>query len=103
MKKLLLPLLFVLGGCSHSIHMVNTAGFNSNDLPSHKKAKYVEARSEQNVVLGFAFDTDYVDDARASLLAQCPGEIKAVSSQFSTSHGFLYWTNKVFMKGVCVN
>ena len=94
MKKLLLPVLFVLGGCSHSIHMVNTSGFNSNDLPSHKKAK--------NVVLGFAFDTDYVDEARASLLAQCPGEIKAVSSQFSTSHGFLHWTNKVLMKGVCV-
>lgn len=104
MKKLLLPILLVLGGCSHSIHVVNTAGFNTNDFPNHKDAKYVEARTEQNVVMGISFDrSDYVEEARDLLLAQCSGEIKAVSTQLSTSHGFLHWTNKVLMKGVCVN
>ncbi len=106
MKKWLLPLsllsTLVLGGCSHSIHMVNTSGFDSK-MPQPTEARYVEARAEQTVVLGFAFDTDYVDQARANLLGQCPGEIAAVSSQFSTSHGFLHWTNKVLMKGVCLN
>ena len=93
--------LFILGGCSHSIHMVHTDGFGGA-MPNANKAQYVEARSEQEVVLWFAYDTDYVDVAMQDLLGQCDGELSAVSTQYSTSHGFLHWTNKILMKGVCV-
>ncbi len=90
----------LIGGCTHSIHMVHTDGF-SNKMPSTQNAKYVQAEAEQSVVLFFAFDTDYVDDARQKLEAQCNGNLAAVSTQYSTSHGFLHWTNKILMKGIC--
>jgi len=106
MKKLLLPLLAVstltMMGCTHSIHMVHTDGFDGQ-MPAASKAKYIEARSEQNVVLWFADDTDYVEEAKDKLMKQCDGDIRAVSTQYSTSHGFLHWTNKILMKGVCVS
>ena len=107
MKKLLLStlaisLFAILGGCTHSIHMVHTDGFDGQ-MPSASKAKYIEARSEQNVVLWFADDTDYVEEAKDKLMKQCDGNIRAVSTQYSTSHGFLHWTNKILMKGVCVS
>jgi hypothetical protein len=107
MKKILLLSLLslsllILGGCTHSIHMVHTDGF-SGPMPAEKKAIYVEAKSEQHVILGFVYNTDYVNHAHAALLAQCDGSIRAVSTQFSTSHGFLYWTNKILMNGVCLS
>ncbi len=100
MKKILLLSLLALGGCSHSIHMVNVNGFE-HSLPI-EKALYVEASAEQKVIFWFAHDTNYVDEAKNKLLAQCDGDIRAVSTQFSTSHGFMHWTNKILMKGVCV-
>ncbi|MEH6347689.1 MAG: hypothetical protein V7785_21515 [Bermanella sp.] len=106
LKKLLLPLLalsaLTIMGCTHSIHMVHTDGFDGQ-MPTASKAKYIEARSEQKVVLWFADDTDYVEEAKNKLVKQCDGDIRAVSTQFSTSHGFLHWTNKILMKGVCVS
>lgn len=92
---------FVLGGCTHSIHMVHTDGFQQA-MPKEKSAKYVTSEASQQVVMNFAFDTDYVDQAKAQLESQCKGDLAAVSTQYSTSHGFLHWTNKIKMKGVCV-
>jgi hypothetical protein len=96
---LLLPLLLLVG-CTHSIHMVHTDGFNSG-IPARDKVHYVEAVATQEVVFFFAFDTNYVDEAKAKLEQQCPGTISAVSTQYSTSHGFFHWTNKILMKGFC--
>lgn len=92
--------LFLLAGCTHSIHMVHTDGL---DLvaPMDDKAHYVEAIATQDVVFFFAFDTDYVDQAKRSLESQCPGKVSAISTQYSTSHGFFHWTNKILMKGLC--
>jgi len=101
MKKLLLLSLFALGGCSHSIHMVNIDGFDGA-MPAPSQTQYIEARSEQTVVLWFASETDYVEEAQQELLRQCNGHIRAVSTQYSTSHAFLHWTNKILMKGICV-
>jgi len=101
MKKLLLLSLFAIGGCTHSIHMVHTDGFDGA-MPNIEKANMVEARAEQEVVLWFAYDTNYVNRAHEALLAQCDGNIQAVSTQFSTSHNFLHWTNKILMTGICV-
>jgi len=101
MKTLLLLSLFIIGGCTHSIHMVHTDGF-SEPMPNIEHLNIIEARSEQKVVLWFAYDTHYVNRAHEDLLAQCDGNIQAVSTQFSTSHNFLHWTNKILMKGICV-
>ncbi len=106
MKKLttalvLLSSLLALGGCTSSIHMVNTAGFDQ-PLSINTESLYVEAATEQKVIMGFAFDTNYVDEARQSLMAQCDGDLVAVSTQYSTDHNFLHWTNKILMKGICI-
>lgn len=81
--------------------MVNTAGFD-HQLPATTKYRYIEATAKQHVILGFAFNTDYVDNARHSLILQCDGELTAVSTQYSTDHGFLSWNNKILMKGICI-
>ncbi|MFT4763660.1 MAG: hypothetical protein ACI9OH_000749 [Oleispira sp.] len=97
--SLFLPLM-LLAGCTHSIHMVHTDGFDLG-MPADGKAHYVEAVATQNVIFFFAFDTDYVDEAKAALEQQCSGKLSAVSTQYSTSHGFFHWTNKILMKGLC--
>lgn len=100
MKYLLLLSLTLMVGCTHSIHLVHSDGFGDQGIDI-KKAKYIKASASQDVIFFFAYDTDYVDEARAQLEAQCPGKVSAVSTQFSTSHGFLSWTNKVLMQGIC--
>lgn len=104
MKKIIITCvflpLFLLAGCTHSIHMVHTDGFSSG-IPASDKVYYVEAVATQDVVFFFAFDTDYVDEAKSMLEQQCPGKLSAVSTQYSTSHGFFHWTNKILMKGLC--
>jgi hypothetical protein len=97
--SVLLPL-FLLTGCTHSIHMVHSDGFSSA-ISAKSNMHYVEAVATQDVVFFFAFDTNYVDEARADLERQCPGRVTAVSTQYSTSHGFFHWTNKILMKGLC--
>ena len=103
MNKVLLLLslpLFLLAGCTHSIHMVHTDGFSSG-TPVDSKARYIEVEAKQDVVFFFAFDTDYVDEAKRKLEQKCPGKLSAVSTQYSTSHGFFHWTNKILIKGLC--
>jgi len=106
MKKLttavvLLSSMLLLGGCTSSIHLVNTAGFDQ-PMPTDAEPRYLVAEAEKNVILGFSFDTDYVDEARESLIAQCDGDLVAVSTQYYTEHDFLHWTNKILMKGICI-
>jgi hypothetical protein len=103
--KLIMSLAFALlmTGCTHSIHMVHTDGFGSSMPAKTNNTQMVEARAEQKVVFFFAFDTDYVDQAKADLESKCNGDLQAVSTQFSTSHGFLHWTNKILMKGICAS
>lgn len=104
MKKFLLLLTVYLTGCTHSIHISHMSDVSTNTPPSANIDRYiVEASSEQTVILGFVFDTDYVDQAYQQLQQKCPNEIVAVNTQFSTSHGFLYWTNKIRMKAICIS
>lgn len=100
--KLLLPLcMLAVTGCTHSVH-VNHLSDVDNIPQNAEQRQVVTAESEQSVVLGFVFDTDYVEQARDRLLAECPGRLGAVSTQFSTSHGFMHWTNRIRMRGICV-
>ncbi|GAM63383.1 hypothetical protein JCM19232_1530 [Vibrio ishigakensis] len=53
------------------------------------------------MVMGFAFDTDYVDQAYAQVLEQCPTGASMVNVEYVTDHGFLHWTNKIRVKALC--
>lgn len=88
-------------GCTHSIHLVHVS-----DFAPHKPVaagKLVQAKSEQFTIMGFVSDTKYVDQAYAAIQAKCPnGEIQGVTTQYSTSHGFFSWTNKILIRGLCL-
>lgn len=104
MKQLLLCLSILMTGCTHSIHMSHMSDVSANTPKAINIEKHlIEVSSEQTVVLGFAFDTDYVDQAYRELQKKCPTDIVAVNTQYSTSHGFLHWTNKIRMKAVCAS
>lgn len=100
MKHSLIILFSALAlGCTHSIHQQHVSDIDPNfDASSAEK---IVVQTEQKVVLGFVFDTDYVDQAYAQLQAKCQGRVGAVATQYSTSHGFLHWTNKIRMEGLC--
>ena len=91
---------FLFWGCAHSIHVVHSNPYDQS--PGKADPEMVEARSEQGVVLGFTFDTDFVDRAYNTLQAKCTkGRIEGITTQFSTSLGFFSWTNKILMWGFC--
>jgi hypothetical protein len=98
--RVLLVSLLLLSGCAYSIHDVYISDFNS--YQKLEQGEIVKSTAEQTVVMGFVYDTDYVDLARRKLVAQCPqGDISGISTQFSTSLGFFSWTNKILMQGLC--
>ena len=100
-KFIYLIVFLSISSCSHSIHLVHTSALDPYKRP--KKGRIVTARSEQFVVLGFADDTKYVDEAYKKLQKKCTNKhITGITTQFSTSHGFFSWTNKILLKGLCV-
>ena len=104
MKQLLLCLSILMTGCTHSIHISHMSDISANTPSAINMDQHVvEVSSEQSVVLGFVFDTDYVNQAYQELQQKCPSEIVAVNTQYSTSHGFLHWTNKIRMKAICAS
>jgi len=85
-----------LGACAHSVHLYQAD--NSNSF----KGQLIESNSEQKVILGFTQDTLYVEQAFDKLKQQCPsGRIEGINTRYSTSLGFLSWTNKLRMRGYC--
>lgn len=90
----------LIAGCTHSIHLVNTSGFDP--YYNIEDGTLLTARSEQFVFLWLSKDTRYVEAAYKELISQCVGgEITGLTTQLSTSHGFLSWTNKVLIQGRC--
>jgi len=55
----------------------------------------------QKNVLGFVYNTDYVDKAYDDLLQQCPNGTVMVNVEYLTNHGFLSWTDKIRIKAIC--
>ena len=101
MKKLLvLPLVLLLGACTSSIHMSQMSG-QLNKTVIESSSNLVQFEKSQHVVMGFVFDTDYVDDAYQELLTQCPNGTSLVNAEYLTNHGFLNWTNKIRIKAIC--
>ncbi|WP_413290047.1 hypothetical protein [Bdellovibrio sp. HCB337] len=98
--RFLLAASLLLSGCAYSVHNVYISDFAG--YPKLEQGQMVKSTSEQHVIMGFVYETDYVDEARKKLIAQCPqGDISGISTQFSTSLGFFSWTNKVLMQGLC--
>ena len=97
---ILLCSMFWVSGCTHALHQNHTSDYKLTAPLSDYRL--IEARYEQRVVLGFVQQTHYVDDAFAELRRQCPdGEITGIQTRYSTSHGFLSWTNVILMRGYC--
>ena len=92
--------LMILGGCTHALHQNHTSDYKLEGPLSDYRL--IEARFEQTVVMGFAGETNYADDAFAELKRQCPdGKVTGIQTRYSTSHGFLSWKNVIFMQGYC--
>lgn len=90
----------LLSACSHSIHLVHVSDFEQEKPIT--SAKKIEVESKQHVIFWFAFDTNYVEKAKSELIEKCPsGEIKNITTRYSTSHGFFSWYNKIHMQGYC--
>ena len=93
----------MLNSCTYSTHLVHVSDFSPTFQPL-QKGQLIESKSEQFVVLGFSSETQYVDQALQALNAQCyNGDIQGITTDFSTAHGFLSWTNSVRMQAVCIN
>ena len=100
MNKIILLTLFLLGGCAHSVHQLHMGDFQGESFTA---GKWVTASASQKSIMGFVFDTNYVNEARTKLIAKCPnGDIQAVTTRYSTSLGFFSWDNKVVMQGLCL-
>lgn len=85
----------------YSVHQ-----FSSSDVSAPRKSesmKRIVAESQQFVILGFAKNTDYADEALSKLINLCPtGTIQSIGTRFSTDLGFLSWTNRIRLEGYCV-
>jgi hypothetical protein len=96
----LLALLLV--GCTHSLHVAQYSDFGPTYV-AFQKGSWVRASTEQFVVLGFAENTNFVDETYQKLKTACPdGVVQGIETQYTTDHGFFSWTNRVKMQGLCV-
>ena len=92
---------FTLCSCAHSVHQVNVTSFDLSK--AERQPQVVEALAEQDTIMGFVYNTDYIDQAYEELQRKCTGgSIEGVLTQFSTSLGFFSWTNKIAIKGFCI-
>jgi len=100
----LLALVVLACGCSYSMHEYQAAGYApaTQTAGPPRQAVWIHARANQGVVLGVTDNTDYVDVAYQRLLAQCPGDIVAVNTRYSTKLGFLSYRNTVEMQAFCL-
>ncbi len=99
LKKLSLLFAFsVLSACAHSVHLYQATDQNGGS------GQLIEAMTQQKVILGFAQETNYVNQAYDQLKQQCPkGRVEGINTRYSTSLGFFSWTNKIRMRGYCIN
>jgi hypothetical protein len=91
-----------LFSCTSSLHISHVSDF----APTYRalnQGQVVQSRAEQSVFLGFVTDTNFVNEAYNKLQQTCSGgAIQGITTQYSTNHGFLSWTNYVEMQGLCV-
>ncbi len=93
----------IFTGCTYSIHNVHISDMSpSGQAAAGEDGRLVKAQAEQFVILGFVGQTNYLNEAYKKIQDECPkGEIRGLSTQHSTAHGFFSWTNKVLIQGYC--
>lgn len=102
MKKLFLLLTVVmLSACTSSIHM-SQVDVGANDANRVELNEIIEIEKSQKNILGFVYDTNYVDQAYKSLLLACPNGTSMINVEYLTNHGFFSWTDKIRIKAVCL-
>ena len=85
--------------CAYSVHQYYAGDFEK----AASKGRIITADSEQFVILSITGNTDYVEQAYHRLLDQCPkGRIVGVNTRYSTSMGFLSYTNKIHIQAICI-
>ena len=86
--------------CTYSVHVNHTSDYRlDKPLSAHR---VVESEGSQFVIMGLVGQTDYVNKAFEVLQKKCPaGSITGIQTRYSSSHGFLSWTNVIQMKGYC--
>ncbi len=100
-RCLVAAVLVLSSACSHSIHLVQVSDYTP--YAPLKGSSVIKANSEQFAVMGFVDNTQYVNQAYERLQEKCTnGRIQGITTQFSTSHGFFSWTNKILMQGFCI-
>ena len=90
----------MIHACAYSVHQIHTSDFDGAVLT--KEVNRVVANTEQFVILGFVTETNYVDQAYQQLLKKCPGRITGITTKYSTDLGFLSWTNRIRIEGLCI-
>ncbi len=101
MNKLILVFVFIFSSCSSSVHLVNMSDFDTKE--KFTSGKWVQVEATQKVIMGFKFDTNYVNQAKTDLIAKCEdGDIQGITTRYSTDHGFFHWINKINMQGLCL-
>ena len=93
-------------GCAHSIHQYAVGGSDIVDIKSKDfiKGREIESYAERFVILSINSDTSYVDKAYQNLLEHCArGQVMGIHGKISTSFGFLSYTDKIQLKGLCMN
>lgn len=101
MKKLFLLLnVVILSACTSSVHMsqvdIGSDSYNEDDI-----GKIIKIEESQKNILGFVYNTNYVDQAYKNLLFQCPSGTSMINIEYLTNHGFLSWTDKIRIKAIC--
>lgn len=98
-KYMLIATSIWLTSCAYSVHQVHISDFSFKNSNS---SKFVEANTEQKVILGITTDSQYINDAYNTLQKQCPhGDIDGITTKYSTDLGFFSWTNRIKMRGIC--
>ena len=97
-KICLLSLFFTVmtTACAHSIHQLYVGSMDPK--ATYNDGKWVTADSLDFVVLGFQFDTNYVESAYRELESKCSGRIAQVTTEHLTSFLFLSYNQKVVLK-----
>jgi len=90
----------MLSGCTSSIHM-SQVDVDSMVSDEGTLGTIIEIEKSQKNMLGFVYNTNYVDKAYAELLHQCPSGTAIVNVEYLTNHGLLSWTDKIRIKAVC--
>ena len=103
MRALSIAILIALTiSCTHSLHISQFSDFGPT-YAAYQKGEWVKSEASQFAILGWVGQTDFVNEAYAKLMDQCQGgQIQSIEAQYTTDHGFLSWTNRVNMQGLCL-